>query len=110
MQKRNTLRLLEGFEKKGDAANRTKDTIEKMRLVLQLLLTNTLIHVLRKSSKYEQVQGKKSGWSTNFVTKKDIIHGAIGNSVVDYFSVSAHSSVMCDTGFLGNIVTTVDRV
>ena len=53
MRKRNTLRLLEGFEKKGDAANRTKDTIEKMRLVLQLLLTNTLIHVLRKSSKYE---------------------------------------------------------
>ena len=52
MPKRNTLRLLEEFEKKGDAANWTKDTIEK-RLVLQLLLTNILIHVLRKSSKYE---------------------------------------------------------
>ena len=44
---------LEGFEKKDDAANRTRDTIEKIRLVLQLLLTNTLIHALRKSSKYE---------------------------------------------------------
>ena len=38
------------------------------------------------------------------------IHGAIYNSVVDYFSVSAHSSVTCDTGFAGNIVTTVDGV
>ena len=48
MQKRNKLRLLEGFEKKDDDANRTKDTFEKIRLVLQLLLTNTLIDVLRK--------------------------------------------------------------
>ena len=53
MRKRNSPRLLEGFEKKDDAANRTRDTIEKIGLVLQLLLTNTLIHVLRKSSKYE---------------------------------------------------------
>ena len=45
MRKRNTLRLLEGFEKKDDAANRTKDTLEKIGLVLQLLLTNILIHV-----------------------------------------------------------------
>ena len=37
MRKRNTLRLLEGFEKKDDAANRTKDTFEKIRLVLQPL-------------------------------------------------------------------------
>ena len=37
MRKRNTLRLLEGFEKKDDAANRTKYTFEKIRLVLQLL-------------------------------------------------------------------------
>ena len=62
MRKRNSPRLLEGFEKKDDAANRTRDTIEKIRLVLQLLLTNTLIHVLRKSSKYEEVQSKKSEW------------------------------------------------
>ena len=48
MWKRNILRLLEGFEKKDDAANRTKDTFEKIRLVLQLLLTNTLIHILTK--------------------------------------------------------------
>ena len=53
MRKRSTLRLLEGFEKKDDAANRTKDTFEKIRVVLQLLLTNTLIHVVRKSSKYQ---------------------------------------------------------
>ena len=45
MRKRNTLRLLEGFENKDDAANRTKDTLEKIGLVLQLLLTNILIHV-----------------------------------------------------------------
>ena len=37
MRKKNTLRLLEGFEKKDDAANRTKDTFEKIRLVLQPL-------------------------------------------------------------------------
>ena len=55
MRKRNTERLLDGFEKKHDAANRTKDTFEKIRLVLQLLLTNMLIHVLRKSPKYESV-------------------------------------------------------
>ena len=53
MRKRNSPRLLERFEKKDDAANRTRDTIEKIGLVLQLLLTNTLIHVLRKSFKYE---------------------------------------------------------
>ena len=53
MRKRNTLQLLEGFEKKDDAANRTKYTFEKIRLVLQLSLANTLIHVLRKSFKYE---------------------------------------------------------
>ena len=52
MRKRNTLLLLGEFEKKDDTANRTKDTFEKIRLVLQLLLINTLIHVLRKSSKY----------------------------------------------------------
>ena len=40
MRKRSTLRILEGFEKKDDTANRTKDTFEKIRLVLQLLLTN----------------------------------------------------------------------
>ena len=62
MRKRNTLRLWEGFEKKGNSANRTMDTIKKIRLVLQLLLANTLIHVIKKSSKYEQVQGKKSEW------------------------------------------------
>ena len=45
MWKRNTLQLLEGFEKKDDATNRTKDTLEKIGLVLQLLLTNILIHV-----------------------------------------------------------------
>ena len=45
MRKRNTLRLLEGFENKDDAANWTKDTLEKIRLVLQLLLTNILVHV-----------------------------------------------------------------
>ena len=45
MRKRNTQRLLEGFEKKDDAANRTKDTLEKVGLVLQLLLTKILIHV-----------------------------------------------------------------
>ena len=45
MRKRNTQRLLEGFEKKDDVANRTKDTLEKVGLVLQLLLTKILIHV-----------------------------------------------------------------
>ena len=40
MRKRSTLRILEGFEKKDDTTNRTKDTFEKIRLVLQLLLTN----------------------------------------------------------------------
>ena len=45
MRKRNTLRLLEGFEKKDDAANRTKGTLEKIGLVLHFLLTNILIHV-----------------------------------------------------------------
>ena len=53
MRKRNALRLLEEFEKKDNAANLTKDRIEKIRLVLQLLLTNTLIHVLRKLGKNE---------------------------------------------------------
>ena len=53
MRKRNALRLFEEFEKKDDAANRTKDRIEKIRLVLQLFLINTLIHVLRKSDKNE---------------------------------------------------------
>ena len=53
MRKRNALRLLEGFEKKGNSANRTMDTIKKIRLVLQFLLANTLIHVIKKSSKYE---------------------------------------------------------
>ena len=62
MQKRNTLRVLEGFEKKDDAANRIKDRFEKIRLVLQFLLTNILMHVLRKSSKYVSAQGKKSEW------------------------------------------------
>ena len=62
MRKRNTLRLLEGFEKKSDAANRTKDTFEAIRLVLQFLLANILMHVLSKSSKYVSVQGKKSDW------------------------------------------------
>ena len=54
MQNRNTLQLLEEFEKKDHAANRIKVTFETLlRLVLQLLLTNTLIYVLRKLSKYE---------------------------------------------------------
>ena len=44
---------MEGFEKKDDAANRTKDTFEKIRLVSKRFLTNTLIHALRKSCKYE---------------------------------------------------------
>ena len=39
-----------------------------------------------------------------------MIHGAIYNIVVDYFSVSAHPPVTCDTRFLGNFVTTMDRV
>ena len=47
MRKRNVLGLLERVEKKDDSANRTKDTFEKLRLVLKLLLRNTLIHVLR---------------------------------------------------------------
>ena len=47
MQKRHTLGLLERVEKKDDTANRTKDTFEKIQLVLQLLLRNTLIHALR---------------------------------------------------------------
>ena len=38
MRKRNALRLLEGFENKFD-------TLEKIRLVLQLLLTKILVHV-----------------------------------------------------------------
>ena len=45
MGERNTLRLLEGFEKKDDAAKRTKGTLEKIGLVLHFLLTNILIHV-----------------------------------------------------------------
>ena len=45
MRIRNTLRVLEGFEKKDDVTNRTKDTFEKIGLVLQLLLTNILINV-----------------------------------------------------------------
>ena len=45
MRKINTLRVLEGFEKKDDVTNRTKDTLEKIGLVLQLLLTNILINV-----------------------------------------------------------------
>lgn len=47
MQKRNTLLVLEGFEKKGDAPNQTKDTFGKTQLV-QLFLTNFLIHLLTK--------------------------------------------------------------
>ena len=45
-----------------------------------------------------------------FKKKKNIIDGAIYNSVVDYFSVSAHSSVTLTQGFFGNIVTTVEGV
>ena len=44
---------MEGFEKNDHAANQTKDTFVKIRLVLPLLLTNTLVHVLRKSSNYK---------------------------------------------------------
>lgn len=47
MQKRNTLLVWEGFEKKGDAPNQTKDTFGKTQLV-QLFLTNFLIHLLTK--------------------------------------------------------------
>ena len=34
------------------------------------------------------------------MTEKNITHGAIYNSVVDYFSVSAHASVTLTQGFL----------
>ena len=47
MQKRNTLLVLEGFEKEGGAPNQTKDTFGKTQLV-QLFLTNFLIHLLKK--------------------------------------------------------------
>ena len=96
MRKRNALGLLERVEKKDDSANRTKDTFEKLRLVLKLLLRDTLIHVLRN--------GKLILWLSLIC---NIIHGAIYNSEVDDFSVSVHSSVTCDKEFLGSIVTTV---
>ena len=55
MRKRNTLRILDGFEKKDCAVDQTKDTFEKIQLVLQLLLTNILIYVLRKLSEYDRI-------------------------------------------------------
>ena len=101
MRKRNALGLLERVEKKDDSANRTKDTFEKLRVVLKLLLRNTLIHVLRN--------GKLILWLSLIC---NIIHGAIYNSEVDDFSVSVHFSVTCEKEFLGNIniVTTVEGI
>ena len=45
-----------------------------------------------------------------FCDRKNIIHGPIYNSVVDYFSVSAYYCGTGDAGFLGNIVTTLEGV
>ena len=46
----------------------------------------------------------------NFCDSKNVIDGAIYYNVIDYFSVSAHLFVTSDKVFLGNIVTTVERV
>ena len=46
----------------------------------------------------------------DFCDRKNVIHGAIYNNVIDYFGVSAHSSATSDKVFLGNIVTTLERV
>ena len=54
--------------------------------------------------KTKNLNGKLISWL------KNIIHGAIYKSVVDYFSVSAHSSVTLTQGFFGNIVTTLEGV
>ena len=58
-----------------------------MQLILQFLLINILIYVLEKS-----FRGKNLTWKL-ILGPKNIIHSAIYNSIADYFSVSAHSSV-----------------
>ena len=51
---------------------------------------------------------KKSELQIHFVTEKTSF--MVLFTTVDHLSVSTHSSVTCNTGFLGNIATTVEGV
>ena len=75
MRKRNTQRLLEGFEKKDDVANRTKDTLEKVGLVLQPWREfNSLISCGTSAYLPICITGFVSCYHWNIITETELTH------------------------------------